>query len=113
MIVFATHGSGHCDDDKMVRALRKNRLKRRKRTNPMQLLPTLEPFVSFIMGSLPKAKSGRRFLQVITERFEFLTQAVPLRLINIYPFLRAFAENWLSKYGAAHTVITDNGLQFA
>lgn len=66
----------------------------------------------YILGLLPRAKSGRRFFLVIRDRFTKLTQAIPLRLIDSYTVARSFAEEWVFKYGAPESVVTENGSQF-
>lgn len=71
----------------------RNRLQFRKRTNPMQLLPTREPPASIVVDilvPLPKCNSGRIFLMVIIYRFSELTQAIPLVIIDSYTITRAF-----------------------
>lgn len=85
-----------------------NRLQLRNLTNSMKLFPTREPLVSIgidILGPLPKAKSGKRFLLVITYRFSKMTQAIPLPRIDAYTVARAFAEEWVCNYGSPETVL--------
>lgn len=64
----------------------RNIFQQRKSTNPLQMFPVREPLVSVaidILGPLTKSKSGRRFLLIITDRFSRLTQAVPIRIIDV------------------------------
>lgn len=64
---------------KAVASFVMNRLQLRKRINPMQLFPARVHLVSESvdsLGPLPKSKSGRRFLLVITERLAKITKAV-------------------------------------
>lgn len=81
----------------------------------MQLFSRRAPLVSIgvdIMGLQPKSKSGRRFLQFVTDRFTKLTHAVTLRNIDSFTVARAFAEEWVFKYGAPETMLAYNGSQF-
>ena len=74
----------------------KNRLKLRKRTNPLKLFPATKPLASFcidILGPLTKPKRGYVFLLVITDRFTKLTRVVPLRKITAYNVAVAFVEH--------------------
>ena len=57
----------------------KNRLKLRKRTNPLKLFPATKPLASLcidIFGPLTKSKKGNVFLLVTTYRFTKLTRVV-------------------------------------
>ena len=94
----------------------KNRLKLRKRTNPLKLFPATKPLASLcidILGPLTKSKRGYVFLLVITDRFTKLTRVVPLRKITAYNVAVAFVEHWVFSYGPPECVISDNGKQFA
>ena len=94
----------------------RNRVKLRKRTNPLKLFPASEPLKDLcieILGSLTKTKSGNRFLVVTTDRFTKLTQVAALKRIDAYHVARAFTESWVFKYGPPKTLISDNGKQFA
>jgi len=53
-------------------ACARNRLKLRKRTNPLRLFPAKAPLEDLcidILGPLVKTKGGNRFLLVVTDRF--------------------------------------------
>jgi len=94
----------------------RNRVKLRKRTNPLKLFPASEPLKDLcidILGPLTKTKSGNRFLVVTTDRFTKLTQVAALKRIDAYHVARAFTESWVFKYGPPKTLISDNGKQFA
>ena len=65
----------------------KNRVKLRKRTNPLKLFTATEPLKDLcidILGPLTKTKSGNRFLVVTTDRFTKLTQIAALKRIDAY-----------------------------
>lgn len=90
--------------------LTRNRLQLRKITKRMQLLPTRAPPVSvgvYILGSLPKCKSGWRFLVVITDHFTKRTPAVSLGKIDAFSAARAFAEELILKYGAPEMLLSE------
>lgn len=75
----------------------------RKRTSPIQLFPAREALVSvalYILGLLPKSRSGRRFRLFVTDRFKKLTPVLPLRKIDAYIVARAFADELVFKYWA-------------
>ena len=74
----------------------KNRLKLRKRTNPLKLFPATKPLASLcidILGPLTKSKRGYVFLLVITDRFTKLKRVVTLRKITAYNVAVAFVEH--------------------
>lgn len=82
-----------------------------KRPNAMQLFPSRELLMLIsvdIVGPLPKSKSSRRFLLVITDRFTKLAQPVSLRKIYSYTVAQAFTVQWVFKYGAPEMVLADN-----
>ena len=94
----------------------KNRIRLRKRTNPLALFPATVPLRSVaidILGPLTKTKKKMRFLLVMTDRFTKLTQVVPLRTITALSVATAFVEHWVFKYGPPQTLVSDNGSQFA
>ena len=94
----------------------KNRIRLRKRTNPMQLFPATVPLrdVSIdILGPLKRTKHNFRWLLVIADRFTKLTQVVPLKKITALTVSVAFVEHWVYKYGPPKLLLSDNGGQFA
>jgi len=97
-------------------ACAKNRLKLRKRTNPLRLFPAKSPLEDLcidILGPLAKTKQGHRFVLVITDGFRKLTVVIPLARIEAHDVARAFVENWVFRYGPPKILISDNGKQFA
>ena len=75
----------------------------------------MQPLVSVaidILGPLPKARSGCRFLLIVTDRFTKLAQVAPLKRITALNVARAFCEIWVFKYGPPKTLLSDNGRQF-
>ena len=96
-------------------ACAKERVKLRSHQAPMKLFPATEPleFVAIdILGPLPKAKDGSRYLLVMTDRFSKLTRAVPLKSISALKVAQAFVRHWVLAYGAPARLLSDNGSQF-
>ena len=94
----------------------RNRVKLRKHLNRLKLFPATRPLESLaidILGPLPKTRTGKRFLVIVTDRFTKLTQVAPLRTITAYHVAVAFCEIWVFKYGIPRTLLSDNGAQFA
>ena len=92
-----------------------NRVKLRKHLNRLRLFPATRPLESLaidILGPLPKTKTGKRFLLVITDRFKKLTQVVALRTTTAYTVATAFCDAWVFKYGVPRSLLSDNGPQF-
>ena len=74
----------------------KNRIKWRKRKNPLKLFPATKPLSSLcidIIRTLTKSKRGYVFLLLITDRFTKLMRVVPLRKITAYNVAIAFDEH--------------------
>ena len=96
-------------------ACAQERVKLRSHSAPMKLFPAKAPleFVAIdILGPLPKASDGSRFLLVITDRFSKLTRAMPLGSITALKVARAFVHHWVLAYGAPAFLLSDNGSQF-
>ena len=92
-----------------------NRVKLRKHLNRLKLFPATRPLESLsidILGPLPKAKGGKQYLLVITDRFTKLTQVVALKTVNAYTVATAFSDAWVFKYGIPRSLLSDNGPQF-
>ena len=92
-----------------------NRVKLRKHLNRLRLFPATRPLESLAMdmlGPLPKTKTGKPFLLVITDRFSKLMQVVALRTIAAYTVAVAFCDSWVLKYGVPRTSLSDNDPQF-
>ena len=97
-------------------ACAKNRIRLRKRTNPLKTFPATVPLrhVSIdILGALKKTKRGNRWILVMTDRFTKLTQVVPMKKITAQHVAIAFVEHWVFKYGPPKTLLSDNGSNFA
>ena len=91
-----------------------NRVKLRKHLNLNRLFQATRPLESLaidILGPLPKTKTVKRFLLVITDRFSKLTQVVALRTITAYTVPVAFCKSWVFKYGVPRTLLSDDGPQ--
>ena len=94
----------------------RNRIRLRKKTNPLAIFPATVPLRSLcidILGPLTKSKKGMRYMLVITDRFTKLTQVVPLKGITALTVAKGFVEHWVFKYGPPKDLISDNGSQFA
>lgn len=94
----------------------KNRVRLRKRTNPLKLFPPTQPLTLVaidILGPLTMTTSKYRHLLGIVDRFSKLTQVVPLLRVDAYVVAVAFSQHWLFKYGVPDNVLSDNGKQFA
>jgi hypothetical protein len=65
-----------------------------------------------ILGPLPKAEHGNRFLLVISDLFSKLTRMVPLRTITALGVAKAFCDAWVFSYGPPRYLLTNNGTQF-
>lgn len=93
----------------------KERVTLRTHQSPLTLFPANAPleYVAIdILGPLPRASSGHRFVLVMTDRFSKFSRAIPMRTITAINVAKAFLEYWIFAYGAPQTVITDNGSQF-
>ncbi|CDF34348.1 unnamed protein product [Chondrus crispus] len=70
-----------------------NRVKLRKHLNRLRLFPATRPLESLtidVLRPLPKTKTGKRFLLVITDGFSKLTQVVVLPTITAHTFNAKF-----------------------
>lgn len=94
----------------------RERVQLRKHTALMKLFPASKPleFVGIdILGPLPRASNGSRYLLVITDRYSKITRTVPLRTITAYTVAKAFKSHWVFPYGPPVNLLPDNGGQFA
>ena len=93
----------------------KNRLRLIRQVSPMRLFPPTKPLECVaidILGPLPTSNAGHKFLLVMTDRFSKLTQVTPLKRIKTLDVARAFVNDWVFKYGAPDSLVSDNGSQF-
>ncbi|GFW31962.1 retrovirus-related Pol polyprotein from transposon 17.6 [Trichonephila clavipes] len=66
-----------------------------------------------LLGPYPASRSERyRFLLVITEHFTRWSELIPLRKASALAIAYALFENYISRYGAPISLISDNGSQF-
>ncbi|GFV47153.1 retrovirus-related Pol polyprotein from transposon 17.6 [Trichonephila clavipes] len=66
-----------------------------------------------LLGPYPASRPERyRFLLVITDHFTKWSELIPLRKASAQAIANALFENYISRYGAAITLISDNGPQF-
>ena len=93
----------------------RERLRQRKRFEPLQLFPPerpLEDVAIDVLGPLPETKNGYKYVLVITDRFSKLTQAVPLKNVDAYTCAVQFVQHWIFKYGPPARLLSDNGTNF-
>ena len=110
MIADVRSCASRCD------ACARERVKLRTHQAPLKLFPAnapLEYVAVDILGPLPRASSGHRFILVMTDRFSKLTRAVAMRTCTALAVSKAFLEYWVFAYGAPTQLLTDNGSQFA
>ncbi|GFU79701.1 retrovirus-related Pol polyprotein from transposon 297 [Trichonephila clavipes] len=66
-----------------------------------------------LLGPYPTSRPERyRFLLVITDHFTKWSELIPLRKASAQAIANALLENYLSRYGAPISLISDNGPQF-
>ncbi|GFU61858.1 transposon Tf2-9 polyprotein [Trichonephila clavipes] len=66
-----------------------------------------------LLGSYPASRPERyRFLLVITDHFTKWSELIPLRITSAQAIANALFENYISRYGAPISLISDNGPQF-
>ncbi|GFT27330.1 transposon Tf2-6 polyprotein [Trichonephila clavipes] len=66
-----------------------------------------------LLGSYPASRPERyRFLLVITDHFTKWSELIPLRITSTQAIANALFENYISRYGAPISLISDNGPQF-
>lgn len=64
-----------------------------------------------IVGPLP-VDSGFRYCLTIIDRFSRWPEAIPMQNIEASTVIRAFMDNWVSRFGSPETITTDQGSQF-
>uniref|UniRef100_A0ABD2XQU4 RNA-directed DNA polymerase n=1 Tax=Trichogramma kaykai TaxID=54128 RepID=A0ABD2XQU4_9HYME len=64
-----------------------------------------------LVGPLPESQ-GFTYLFTMIDRFSRWPEAVPLRDISAKTVVRAFFDNWVSRFGAPLRITTDQGRQF-
>ncbi|GFX61253.1 retrovirus-related Pol polyprotein from transposon 297 [Trichonephila clavipes] len=66
-----------------------------------------------LLGPYPASRPKRyRFLLVITDHFTKWSELIPLRKASAQAIASALFENYISRYGAPISLISDNGPQF-
>ncbi|GFV70586.1 retrovirus-related Pol polyprotein from transposon 412 [Trichonephila clavipes] len=66
-----------------------------------------------LLGPYPASRPERyRFVLVITDHFTKWSELIPLRKASAQDIANAFFENYISRYGAPISLISDNGPQF-
>ncbi|GFS56712.1 retrovirus-related Pol polyprotein from transposon 412 [Trichonephila clavipes] len=66
-----------------------------------------------LLGPYPVSRPERyRFLLVITDHFTKWSELIPLRKASAQAIANALFENYISRYGAPISLISDNGPQF-
>ena len=72
----------------------------------------LEYIAIDILGPLPRTKTGRQYVVVITDRYSKLTRAVPTAKITAPVVAAVVLEHWVIPYGIPNHILSDNGSQF-
>ncbi|GFW72676.1 retrovirus-related Pol polyprotein from transposon 412 [Trichonephila clavipes] len=68
---------------------------------------------TYLLGPFPASRTKRhRFLLVITDHFTKWSELIPLRKASAQAIANALFENYISRYGAPISLISDNGPQF-
>ena len=65
-----------------------------------------------LVGPLPEAEGGYKYLLMIVDRFSRWPEAYPLKDMTSQSCCRAFILNWLPCFGIPDTIVTDRGSQF-
>jgi transposase InsO family protein len=65
-----------------------------------------------LVGPLPVATCGARYLLTVIDRTSRWPEAVPLSTITAERCADAFVEGWVTRFGVPETVTTDRGTQF-
>ncbi|MEM7255024.1 MAG: RNase H-like domain-containing protein, partial [Pseudomonadota bacterium] len=65
-----------------------------------------------LVGPLPLAPSGYRYILTMLDHLTGYLDAVPLTNITAQAVATAFEQFWVQKYGPPRTLLTDNGTQF-
>lgn len=66
-----------------------------------------------IVGSFPKAPWKVKFLVVAIDYFTKCVEAEPLATITRKDIIEFFSKKIICRFGIPHTLISDNGTQFA
>ncbi|GFU72322.1 retrovirus-related Pol polyprotein from transposon 412 [Trichonephila clavipes] len=83
-----------------------------------RLIPIVSNYLNEIvpldlLGPYPASRPERyRFLLVITDHFTKWSELIPLRKASAQAIANALFENYVSRYGAPISLISDNGPQF-
>ncbi|XP_020219431.1 uncharacterized protein K02A2.6 [Cajanus cajan] len=86
---------------------------------PAEQLHCIPPAWSFatwgadILGPFPTAKGQCKFLIVAVDLFTKWIEAKPLACISAHQVQKFLWKNVITRFGVPHTLLTDNGLQFA
>jgi len=74
------------------------------------------PFMQWgldVVGPLPRTQPQRCFLLVATDYFIKCIEAIPLSKVNRQQIVKFFWQDIVCRFGIPHTVISDNGINFA
>lgn len=82
----------------------------------MKLFPPSRPleYVAIdVLGPLPEATAGNRFVLVIGDMYSKVTQFVHLAKIFAHDVAFDFFKHWIHSYDVLFLVLSDNGSQFS
>jgi transposase InsO family protein len=65
-----------------------------------------------IVGPLPTAPTGSKYLLTILDHASGWADALPLQDKTSQSVQNAFHENWLPRFTVPEVIITDNGMEF-
>jgi transposase InsO family protein len=65
-----------------------------------------------IVGPLPTAASGEKYLLTVIDRTSRWPEAIPMTEITAERCADSFVEGWISRFGVLDVVTTDRGTQF-
>ncbi|UYV77009.1 hypothetical protein LAZ67_14002807, partial [Cordylochernes scorpioides] len=92
----------------------KNKVTRHTKSNIGEFQDPMERFTEVhidLVGPLPPS-NGNTYCLTCIDRFSNWMEVVPLENISAERVARAFYENWISRFGTPHRLISDRGAQF-
>lgn len=78
----------------------------------MDFLDHCSYVVTDILGSLPKTKSGNKFIVLMTDRYSKLTKTLPIARTTATAVAKIIVYHFKSISGVLSTIVTDNVPQF-
>lgn len=87
-----------------------------RREHKIRLFPPIRPlklFTFVIFGSLPKAKAGKQFIVVMTDRLLNLTKVTPTAKGIVTTVAAMLVNDWVLDLRVPSKVLVNNGQQLA